>query len=287
MATKKDNNAAQDAAAKALAAVQAKKSAEKAKVQHNITHVEQQTVGKTELLAVTRKNAMPYRVAAIILWILAIAFEVLAILFFKKVIKWDFALNNPGYYISWIVCIVLDFICVMVGSLLWKKANHLDPASAKNKTKFWLHNNLGVIVAVIAFAPFIIFVLTDKKADKQSKTIATAIAAVLIIAAVLVGIDWNPVSQEQMLEEAGIDTGAVYEHVYWTKGGKVYHLYEDCGHLNNSSDLLEGTSQAAVENGKTRMCQDCSSRGVKEGLIIEENNDDKIETPTDEVVPVE
>lgn len=281
MATNKDNSNLQDAAKKALAAVQAKKAAEKANasaagesgtragVQHNITHVEQQSASKDELLAVTKKNARPYRIAAVILWILAIAFEVFAILCFKKVFKWNFIAENPGWTVSWIVCLVLDLACVIIGSQLWKKGNHLDPASAKNKTRFWLHNNLGVIVSVIAFAPFIIFVLTDKKAGKQSKVIAAVVAVVALLIAGLTSVDWNPVSQEEMLEEAGVESGEVYEQVYWTKSGTVYHLFEDCGHLKNSPDLMEGTSVAAVESGKTRLCKTCYSRAVAEGLIEE------------------
>ena len=72
-----------------------------------------------------------------------------------------------------------------------------------------------------------------------------------------------------MLEEAGVESGEVYEKVYWTKSGTVYHLFEDCGHLKNSPDLMDGTSVAAVENGKTRLCKTCYSRAVAEGLIEE------------------
>lgn len=305
MANKNENSAAQEAAKKALAALQAKKesgtdtkaatrttaepaatktadkSATRTKVQHNITHVDQQSTSKEELLAVTRANARPYRVAAIILWIVAIACEVLAILCFKKVFKWDFVQNNPGWYISWIVCLALDLICVIVGSQMWKKGNHLDPASEKNKTRFWLHNNLGVIVSVIAFAPFIIFVLTDKKATKQSKTIAAIVAVVALLVAGLTSVDWNPVSQEEMLEEAGIESGATYELVYWTKSGTVFHYYEDCGHLDHSIELFSGTSVAAVEAGKTRMCKTCYDKAVREGAISAEDGETTDNSGTD------
>jgi hypothetical protein len=52
---------------------------------------------------------------------------------------------------------------------LWKKANHIDPASEKNKAKFWLWNNLGTILSVLAFLPIIILVFTNKDLDKKSK----------------------------------------------------------------------------------------------------------------------
>ncbi len=258
MATQKKNTAAEEAARKALEAVQQKKAAGKKKIEHTYVQVGQESAGKDELLAVTRKNALPFRIAAVILWIAAIAFEVLAILIFTHKIDFSFTVEEPGYTISWVVCLVLDLICVIIGSLLWKKGNHLDPASAKNKLRFWIHNNLGVIVSVFAFAPFIIFVLTDKKASKQSKTIAAIAAAVALVIAGLTSVDWNPISQEEMLENAHIDT------VYWTASGTVFHAYDDCSHLNNTVQLRTGTSAAAIEDGKTRLCKTCEARAAKE-----------------------
>ena len=258
MATQKKNTAAEEAARKALEAVQQKKAAGKKKIEHTYVQVGQESTGKDELLAVTRKNALPFRIAAVILWIAAIAFEVLAILIFTHKIDFSFTVEEPGYTISWIVCLVLDLICVIIGSLLWKKGNHLDPASAKNKLRFWIHNNLGVIVSVFAFAPFIVFVLTDKKASKQSKTIAAIAAAVALVIAGLTSVDWNPISQEEMLENAHIDT------VYWTASGTVFHAYDDCSHLNNTVQLRTGTSAAAIEDGKTRLCKTCEARAAKE-----------------------
>ncbi len=258
MATQKKNTAAEEAAKKALEAVQAKKAAEKKKVAHTYTQVGQQSAGKEELLAVTRKNALPYRIGAFILWIIAIVFEVLAILVFVHKIEFSFTVENPGWTITWIVLLVLDLICVIIGSQLWKKANHLDPASSKNKVGFWLHNNLGVIMAVIAFVPFIVLVLLDKNSNKQSKMIAAIVAAVALVIGGLTSVDWNPISQEEMLENAHIET------VYWTASGTVYHAYDDCSHLSNTVDLLTGTSAAAIENGKTRLCKTCEARALKE-----------------------
>ncbi len=255
---KNSNDAAKDAAKKALAAAAAKKETEKKKVTHTYTEVGGQSIGKEELLEATRKNALPYRIFAVILWVLAIAAEVFAILIFTHKIEFSFTVENPGWTISWIVCIVLDLIFVVAGSLLWKKGNHLDPASKKNKVRFWLHNNLGVIVSVIAFAPFIIIVLTDKNADKKSKTIAAVVAAAALVVAGLFSYDWNPLSQEEMLENADIET------VYWTASGTVFHAYDDCSHLNNTVELFKGTSSTAIENGKTRLCKTCEARALRE-----------------------
>ena len=274
MATK--NTAAEEAAKKALEAVQANKAAQK-KVEHTYTQVGQQSTNKEELLEATRKNAKPYRIGAVILWVLAIVFEVLAILFFIHKLEFGFTTENPGWTIAWAVCLALDLICVIIGSLLWKKGNHLDPASAKNKFRFWLHNNLGLVVSVVAFAPFIIFVLTDKKANKQSKTIAAIAAAVALLVAGLASYDWNPVSQEEMLENAHIET------VFWTASGTVYHAYDDCPHLNHSVDLFTGTSATAIENGKTRLCKTCEARAAKEAESALPDEDKT--QPTQEAAP--
>ena len=74
--------------------------------------------------------------------------------------------SGTGIKILFIV-IVLDLIFVVIGSQLWKKANHIKPASEKNKFTFWLWNNLGFIVSVIAFMPIIILILVNKDADKK------------------------------------------------------------------------------------------------------------------------
>ena len=274
MADKKSNDAAKDAAKRALEAAAAKKAAEKQKVQHTYTQVGQESTTTEELLAATRKNALPYRIFAVILWVLAIGFEVFAILFFTHTLEFGFTTENPGWTISWAVCLGLDLVCVIIGSLLWKKGNHLDPAPAKNKARFWIQNNFGIIVTAIAFVPFIIFALTDKKASKQSKIIAVVAGAVALVVAGLVSVDWNPVSQEEMLANAHIDT------VYWTASGTVYHAYDDCQHLNRSVDLLTGTSATAIENGKTRLCKTCESRAAREAELKIDDTTNKTETTT-------
>ncbi|MBQ1847295.1 MAG: hypothetical protein II135_04745 [Clostridia bacterium] len=274
MADKKSNDAAKEAAKRALEAAAAKKAAPKKKIEHTYTQVGQQSATQDELLAATRQNALPYRIVAIILWILGIGCEVMAILLFTFKVQFKFTAENPGWMISWIVCLALDLILVIIGSLLWKKGNHLDPAPKKNKVRFWLQNNLGVIIAIVAFVPFIIIALTDKKADKKSKIIATVIAAVALLIGGLFGIDWNPISQEEMLENAHIET------VFWTDSGTVYHAYDDCGHLSNTVNLNTGTSATAIENGKTRLCKSCEARAQREAEAAEENNEEN-KTPAD------
>ena len=201
-------------------------------------------------------GATKYRIGAVVLWVLAFAFEILAIMRIFDKIKW----LSPIVFI--IIALVLDLACVIAGSLLWKKANRFDPASEKNKLKFWLWNNMGVIVCAFAFIPFIILALTNKNADKKTKTVAVVAAIIALLIGGLVSYEWNPLSAEakqEAIDEYGETT------VYWTKSGTVYHLYEDCSHLNNSEELIYGTVEKAMEDGKKpRACKDCEKRYEKE-----------------------
>ena len=223
------------------------------KVEHNITQVQAQSSNQQELQHITKGNATPYRIIAIVLWVLALGFEVLAILLFVKKVTITYAIPNVWQAV---IALGLDLICLIIGSQMWKKANHMDPASKKNKLAFWLQNNLGVLVAAVAFIPFIVIALTDKNASKQDKTIAAIAAAVALAIGVLTGIDYNPVSQEDLAEEQNLIT----DDVFWTPGGGVYHTHEDCGHLANSYELSKGSVTAAIENGKTRVCKTCANR---------------------------
>jgi hypothetical protein len=148
---------------------------------------------KIEQTGDPKKRATCKRVRAIVCWVIAIAFEVIGILRLAEVINW-FSNLEPLWFL--IICIVLDLIFVVIGSQLWKKANHIDPASEKNKVKFWLWNNLGTVVSIIAFLPLIILIFTDKKLDKKSKGILGGIAIAALAIAGLTSYDWNPVSME-------------------------------------------------------------------------------------------
>ena len=70
-------------------------------------------------------NPKALRIGAICLWAAAIIFEVLAVLVLFGKIHLTFM---PVIW-QLIVFIVLDLACLIIGSQLWKKANHSDPAS--------------------------------------------------------------------------------------------------------------------------------------------------------------
>ena len=197
-------------------------------------------------------NATAYRAGAIGLWVLAIVFEVLALLVLLGKINLHFL---PTLW-QLIIFLVLDLAAVIAGSQLWKKANHIKPASEKNKVLFWLWNNMGVIVACIAFIPLIILILINKDIDKKTKVIATVVAIIALLIGGAASIDYNPVSQEQLV--AAQETLAD-ENVYWTRFGGVYHTHEDCYHLNRSDTLVTGTVEQAIAAKKTRLCKNCAT----------------------------
>ncbi|MBR1457021.1 MAG: hypothetical protein IJ594_07685 [Oscillospiraceae bacterium] len=206
-------------------------------------------------------NATGLRVGAIILWVFAIVFEILGVLVLFGKINLKFM---PQMY-QLILFIVLDLACVIIGSQLWKKANHIKPASEKNPTLFWLWNNMGVIVCAFAFVPFIILLLTNKNVDKKTKTIATVAAIIALLIGGATSIDYNPVSAEQ--QEAAME--AIVDDVYWSPFGKVYHTHDDCQALNQSEQLTYGTVEQAIAEGRTRLCSFCAKRDAITGVATD------------------
>lgn len=211
-------------------------------------------------------NATGLRVGAVILWVAAIAFELLAWFVFIGKINLTFL----PVMAQLIAFLVLDLICVIIGSQLWKKANHIKPASEKNKTLFWIWNNMGLIVCAFAFVPFIILALTDKKADKKTKTIAIVAAAIALLIGGATSIDYNPVSEEQ--QQAAMQT--IEGNVLWAPFGKVYHMDETCQALNQSETLTTGTVEEAIADGRTRLCAFCAKRNDVDGVVTDQNVDE-------------
>lgn len=202
-----------------------------------------------------KERAKNKRILAIVLWIIAILFEVIGILRLSGIIN---LFSNLSVTAFLIICILLDLAFFISGSLLWKKANHIDPVSEKDKTKFWIINNLGTILSVLAFLPLIIFVLTNKDLDKKSKSIVTVVAVVALLIAGVTSYDFNPVSKEQ-LEKAEKEVLNVSESgkVYWAPHSKKYHVDPDCPAFSQSETVYEGTVKQAYEHNLTDPCRRC------------------------------
>ena len=197
------------------------------------------------------------RTIAIVLWIVAIIFEVLAIMaVMQSSPLYD---KFPGNPLIWMIAfLVADLICVIIAGQLWKKANHIDPPSEKNAVEFFMKSQLGAILSVVAFLPFIILTLLDKDADKRTKYIAIGVAVVAMLIGGGTSADFNPVSSEdlQAMQANAIELGD--GTVYWTEHGTVYHLNPNCHHIINSANIFTGDAAAAYEHGLTRPCKDCA-----------------------------
>ncbi len=202
-----------------------------------------------------KERATSKRIIAVCLWLVGIFFEVVGILRLKNVIGWLPSLSDTTFLI---ICLILDGIAVIIGSQFWKKANHIDPASEKNALKFWVQNNLGVIISVIAFLPIIILVLTDKEMDKKNKTIVSVVGIIVLLIAGVSSYDFNPVSEEQLLRaEQEVLNVNPEGTVYWAPNSKKYHVKQDCPSFSRSETIIEGSVRDAFEAGLTDPCRRC------------------------------
>lgn len=231
---------------------------------------------KIEQTGDPKKRATCRRIRAIVCWVLAIACEVIAILRLTDVISWFSNWLTIEAFL--IIFILLDLIFVIIGSQLWKKANHIDPASEKNRTKFWLRNNLWTVLSVIAFLPIILLVFFNKDLDKKSKGLVGGIAIAALAIAGLTSYDWNPVSME-WLEQAQKEVLQVSPSgtVYRAEHSKKYHVDKDCPAFSNSEVVYEGTVADAFERGLTDPCRRCIPEykwdDIDEDIEIEDNED--------------
>ncbi len=232
------------------------------KKEQNFVEVDHSGSGKTR-----PERAMGFRVAAWILWIVGIGFEVLAILMLNKTMY----VPADKFTLFFFGALAIDLVAVIIASQCWKKANHIDPASEKNKAKFILHNNLGVVMSIIAFLPIVILLLRNKDLDPKMKKIASIVAAAALVLASVCSIDFNPVSQEQ-LAEAKQDVSEITTDgtVYWTQFGKSYHCDPDCHTIANSKNVYYGTIEEAFEAKRSDPCDYCALDKASGETLLEE-----------------
>lgn len=214
---------------------------------------EEQAGGSTwKPTAEAKGNATRFRVIAGILWLVAIAAEAFAIFWVLKQKPFE-----TVHLVILIAAIVVIGALAIGGSLLWKKANRYDPASKADKVRFFVQNQLGVIIAIIAFVPLIIMIFLNKEMNGTQKGIAGAIGIVVLLVAGYFGASFNPPSTEQYTTETQQVTDYTGQNlVYWTKEGKVFHLCSDASAVNLDSkdaQIYQGTVADAHAAGKERM----------------------------------
>ncbi|MDR0783792.1 MAG: DUF4407 domain-containing protein [Propionibacteriaceae bacterium] len=216
-----------------------------------------------------KKKALGLRIIAILLWVLAIGAEAFAIFWLLKHTE----LNG---FLYWLIgAFVVIGIFALVGSMLWKKANRWDPAPKKQAFRFFVQNQLGAIIAIIAFLPLIILIFLNKDMDQKDRNIAGIIGIVALLVVGLASVDWNPPSLEERSEQASVVyayTGS--DQVYWVQGGSVYHLCAEypagttippLARGGDDNVVYSGTVEQANEAGKLRL----SMYGYKECGYVE------------------
>jgi hypothetical protein len=142
-----------------------------------------------------KSAAKRLRIFAALSWIVAIGGEIAGIVLLRQ---GKFDQGNLPLLIGILVGIA---IFAIGGSLMWKAANKHDPASKSEPFKFFVQNQLGAIITLIAFLPLVVLIFMDKDMDPKNKKIAGGIGAVLAVAATLIGVSWSPPSVEQYTQD--------------------------------------------------------------------------------------
>lgn len=204
-------------------------------------------------------KAVKLRIVSWVLWAVAIGVEAFAIFWVLRQV--------PVKMWLLIVLIAVTGILSIAGSLCWKQANRLAPASRKDPVRFFVQNQLGAIIAVIAFLPLIILIFTNKNMDGKQKALAGGIGVVVLLVAGALGVSWDSPSQEQYAAETNIVKQLTGEDVvFWTKSGSVFHVCADVPDVNKQSQdgtIYQGTVAAAHEAGKDRLTKRWESEATK------------------------
>lgn len=135
------------------------------------------------------------RIFAALSWIIAIGCEVAGVVLLYRH-KFDH--GNLGLLIGILVVIA---IFAIAGSLMWKAANKQDPARESEPFRFFVQNQLGAIITLIAFVPLIVLIFMDKDMDPKNKKIAGGVGVVLAAIAALIGVSYHPPSVEQYTQD--------------------------------------------------------------------------------------
>jgi hypothetical protein len=142
-----------------------------------------------------KSAAARLRIFALIAWAVAIGGEIAGIVLLYRHV---FDHGNMALLIGLLVGIA---IFAIAGSLMWKAANKHDPASRAEPFKFFIQNQLGAIITLVAFLPLIVLIFLNKDMDPKNKKIAGGVGVVLAVVATLIGVSYNPPSVEQYTED--------------------------------------------------------------------------------------
>jgi len=217
--------------------------------------------------AEAKKKALTRRLIAAGLWLVALGCEAAAIWFLR---------STPINMVLELILIGVDLAFAIAGNLVWKSSNRFDPASKKQKFKFFVQNQLGVLISAICFIPLIVLILLNKDLGKREKTILTAVALVAVVAASLFGIDYSPPSVEEYAEQtAQVEALTGKNEVYWTAHGTKYHIYSTCYTINSdrTDEIIAGTvAQARELKNITELCKICENKAKTDPAFEDARN---------------
>ena len=242
-----------------------------------------------------KASATRFRIIAAVLWALAIAGEATGIFWLLRqrefVDEGGALLRDPDTglleeqgataqfpqwaFVALLVLLVVIAALSIIGSILWKKANTLDPARRADRTRFFVQNQLGAIIAVVAFLPLVILIFLNKDMDNGQKATAGVVGIVLAVLAAVIGTSFAPPSVEQYTaDQSAVIQLLGADEVVWVDGGKVYHVCDEVPAIQTGSEIRTGTTSEAIEAGKIRLTLQFASELRTCGLAVPENADE-------------
>jgi hypothetical protein len=148
-----------------------------------------------------KSSAGRLRLFAWLAWIVAIGGEIAGIYLLKQH-KFDAGSGSANGNLPLLIGLLVGIaVFAIAGSMMWKAANRHDPASKADGFRYFVQNQLGAIMTLIAFLPLIALILMDKDMDPKNKQIAGGIGAVLAVLATLLGVNFKPPSVEQYTQD--------------------------------------------------------------------------------------
>ena len=186
------------------------------------------------------------RIYAILCWIVAIGGEIAGIYMLLKLRMFDTASGgNLPLLIGLLVGIA---VFAIAGSMLWKAANKHSPATKAEPFRFFVQNQLGAIISLIAFLPLIVLIFMDKDMDPKNKQIAGGIGAVLAVLATMMGVSLKPPSVEQYTQDMNACATQIKSGQATTAcSPEVASQAQDIA--RDSSAVADATKSAANPNG--------------------------------------
>ncbi len=217
-----------------------------------------------------KKQVKGLRIAAIILWVLAIGAEVGAFFALRTV-----ALNASPTQ-TWadpeclllIGMLVLDAVLCIVAAQLWKKSNAISPCLSDSAFVRTVYHQLGVIMTLVCFVPIgILLLLKSKNMNKKLKTILLAAFVALFVGATATSVDYKQPSAEEV-EQLKQDAVVANGDIYWTRYGKSYHFDRACNALARTSkaNLFSGSIDDAINAHRYDPCDFCAEGDAVDAL---------------------